>query len=346
MNETLLQVYKGRMVSASCGDQPFFGQAKRVQFEHIGLDYCAYGADVEIDFPEAPSLRQQFCLNGDGETIIQRRGVPLSDQATCVIPPDTKITTRFGAGYRQLVLRVDPTALRRKLEAFVGADLPDPVEFRPRQTFRTPQAEMLKRSALFFAGEVETFESEACRLARDEFEEALLAAFLTGNAHNYSYLLQAPPPGLAPRQVWLAESFIEANWDKPLTIDSLAKAVGVGARSVFQSFKDYRGYTPMAFVKDVRLRRAREMLGLARPGDSVTAVAYRCGYQNHGYFAREYRARLANLPRRRLLGPGARGSYRLVEPIGRQAHAQPRRFAVGIRRSLQRCRYFCQSRPL
>ena len=72
---------------------------------------------------------------------------------------------------------------------------------------------MLKRLALFFVAEVETFESEASELARNEFEQALLAAFLSGNAHNYSYLLEAPPPGLTPRQVWLAESYIEANWD-------------------------------------------------------------------------------------------------------------------------------------
>ena len=172
MNDMLLQVYKGRIVSADCGGQPFFGHARRVQFEHIGFDYCAYDADVEIDFPEAPSLRQQICLNGAGETIIQRRSVPLSDQATCVIPPETKITTHLGAGYRQLVLRVDPAALRRKLEALVGANLPNPIEFCSRQTFRSPQAEMSKRSALFFASGVETFESDACRLARGEFEEA------------------------------------------------------------------------------------------------------------------------------------------------------------------------------
>jgi AraC-like DNA-binding protein len=296
MSETLLQVYNGRIISAARGSQPFYGRANRVQFEHIGFDYCAYGADIEIDFPETPSLRQQICLNGCGETITPLGGVPLSEQAMCVIPPEMKITTRFGAGYRQLVLRVDPAALRRKLEAFVGADLPNPIEFRPAQSFLSPQAQLLKRSALFFAAETATFHNEACRLAREEFEQALLAAFLSGNAHNYSYLFDAPRSNLTPRQVWLAESFIEANWDKPLTMEALAKAVGVGARSIFSSFKDFRGYSPMAFVREVRLRRAREILGDAEPGASVTAVAYRCGYQNHGYFARAYRARFGELP--------------------------------------------------
>lgn len=296
MADKLLEVYKGRLVSATCGERPFFGQANRVQFEHIGFDYCVYDADVEIDFPEAPSFRQQICLSGHGETITQRKGAPLSDVATCVIRPEAKVTTRFGAGYSQLVLRVDPAALRRKLEAFLGTHLPHPIEFRSAQRFDTPQLQLLKRSALFFVNEIETFESEACELARDEFEQALLASFLSGNAHNYSYLLDAPPPGLTPRQVWLAEAFIEANWDRPLTVEALAQTVGVGARSIFKSFKRFRGYSPMAFARDIRLRRAREMLSDSEPGDTVTAVAYRCGYQNHGYFAREYRARFGESP--------------------------------------------------
>jgi AraC-like DNA-binding protein len=296
MADALLEVYKGRLVSVDCSGQPFFGQANRAQFEHIGFDYCVYGADVEIEFPEAPSFRQQICLSGGGETIMQRKSAALSDAATCVIRPETKVTTRFGAGYSQLVMRVDPAALRRKLEAFLGTHLPNPIEFRPAQRFVTPQLQLLKRSALFFVNEIETFESEACELARSEFEQALLAAFLSGNAHNYSYLFDAPPPGLTPRQVWLAESFIEANWDSPLTVETLSKAVGVGARSIFKSFKRFRGYSPMAFLRDVRLRRAREMLRDAEPGATVTAVAYRCAYQNHGYFAREYRARFGESP--------------------------------------------------
>ena len=297
MGETLHQVYKGRLVSVEGGDRQFLGQARRVQFERIGFDYCAYDAAVEIDFPEASSLRQQICLAADGETVMDgRRSIRLSGEATSVISEGSKIRTRFGAGYRQLVLRVDPTALRRKFEAFVGAELPGRIEFRSTQTLHNPQLAMLKRMALFFAAEVETFEGENCRLARCEFEEALLATFLIGNAHNYSYLLQASPPGLTPRQIWLAEAFIEAHWDKPLTIDSLAAAVGVGARSIFKSFKTSRGYSPMAFVKDVRLRHAHEMLGAAKPGDDVGSVAFRCGYQNHGHFAREYRVRFGELP--------------------------------------------------
>jgi len=295
-SEALLKTCRGRVVSVNCDDRPFFGQMNRVKFERVSLGYCALDADFKIEFPEAPWYRYQICLSGGGEMIIGRKAVPLSDVAACVAPPGTNITNRFGAGYRHLLLLVDPTALQRKLEAFVGTSLPGPIEFQPAQPLVAPRSEMLRRSALFFASEIENFEIEACRLARGEFEQALLAAILSGSAHNYSYLLEASSPGLTPRQVWLAEAFIEANWDKPLTIEALSQAVGVGARSIFKAFKDYRGYSPKSFLRDVRLRRARELLRVAEPGVSVAAVAYRCGFQNHGYFAREYRARFGETP--------------------------------------------------
>ena len=294
MNDMLAGVYRGRIVSAKRGSNPFYGEAKRIQFEHIGFDYCAYGADVEVNFPEAAAVRQQICLGGGGETIVQRRRALLSEDAASVIAPGRAVTTRFDAGYRQLVLRVDAAALRRKLEALVGADLPQPIEFRLEQTFDNPQLQALRRAALFFASQADALADDASRLARLELEEALVAAFLVANAHNYSYLLRAPPPDLTPRQVWLAELFIEANWDQPLTVEALSAAVGVGVRSIFKSFKDFRGYTPMAFAKEVRLRRARQML--SDGAATVTTVASRCGYQNHGYFARQYRGRFGESP--------------------------------------------------
>jgi AraC-like DNA-binding protein len=38
------------------------------------------------------------------------------------------------------------------------------------------------------------------------------------------------------------------------------------------------------------------MLSIGRRGDSVTEVAYRSGFQNHGHFARAYRRRFGESP--------------------------------------------------
>jgi transcriptional regulator GlxA family with amidase domain len=52
----------------------------------------------------------------------------------------------------------------------------------------------------------------------------------------------------------------------------------------------------MAFVKQVRLSHARQMLVGARPGTTVAHVSYMCGFGNLGNFAKEYRNAFAELP--------------------------------------------------
>ena len=119
---------------------------------------------------------------------------------------------------------------------------------------------------------------------------------LKANRHNFSHLLDSPESCAAPRQVRLAEAFIEAHWDQAITVELLTQHTSVSARSLFHSFRQARGYSPMAFVKQVRLRHARRMLLTAEPGTTVAAIAYKCGFGNLGNFAREYRKAFGELP--------------------------------------------------
>ena len=65
---------------------------------------------------------------------------------------------------------------------------------------------------------------------------------------------------MPPWQVRRAEQFIEANWDQPITIEAVVAATNVSARSLFSAFKAGRGYSPMDFVKRVRLGRTWQKL--------------------------------------------------------------------------------------
>jgi transcriptional regulator GlxA family with amidase domain len=54
-----------------------------------------------------------------------------------------------------------------------------------------------------------------------------------------------------------AEEYIEANVHRAVMLEELAAATGVGARNLFRIFRQTRCYTPMAFAKLIRLKRAR-----------------------------------------------------------------------------------------
>jgi len=104
------------------------------------------------------------------------------------------------------------------------------------------------------------------------------------------------PPPMPPWQVRRAEQFIEANWDQPITIEAVVAATNVSARSLFSAFKTGRGYSPMDFVKRVRLGRAWRKLSRPDAGTSVSAVAFECGFGDPGHFAVDYRHHFGERP--------------------------------------------------
>ena len=79
--------------------------------------------------------------------------------------------------------------------------------------------------------------------------------FLHANRHNHSHLLERSAPDASARLVRRVEEYIEANWQRPITLEGLVALTGVSALSLFQSFKKYRGYSPMKFGAEIRDRK-------------------------------------------------------------------------------------------
>ena len=44
----------------------------------------------------------------------------------------------------------------------------------------------------------------------------------------------------------MAEDYIEAHWDKPITLELLSGITGASTRSLHEKYKQARGYSPMA----------------------------------------------------------------------------------------------------
>jgi transcriptional regulator GlxA family with amidase domain len=109
-------------------------------------------------------------------------------------------------------------------------------------------------------------------------------------------LLDAEPYDSAPWQVRRAEDYIEAHWNSPITVEKLAEVTNTSARSIFRAFKASRGYSPMAFAKKLRLKRARAMLQFPKSVSSVIGVAFSCGFSNLGHFAKDYRLEYGEAP--------------------------------------------------
>jgi AraC-like DNA-binding protein len=105
-----------------------------------------------------------------------------------------------------------------------------------------------------------------------------------------------PKRPLEPHFLKRADRYILDHLGERLVIGTLASQCGVGTRTLEKAFSDYRGVTPVAYVRNVRLDHARE--AISGGAMSVGEVAARFGFRSPTTFANEYRKRFGVPPSR------------------------------------------------
>jgi AraC-like DNA-binding protein len=248
---------------------------------------------LRLDFAAFDHVAQLFAYRGHAEAISGRQTIDISESRSFVASPGDTFKLNYARNFDQLVLKINPAVLVSKLEALRGEHLANQLQFGPSKK-RQEYNESLRRMLLFGIERLDSTDSKFHPVAVAEFEQSVVVAFLCSTQHNYSEWLDQQSTAAAPWQVRVAEEYIEANWDQPLTIEALAIVTGASARTIFHSFKRSRGYTPMGFVKNIRLRHANAML--ATGATSVSDAALLCGFGNFGHFANYYRIKFGELP--------------------------------------------------
>lgn len=128
------------------------------------------------------------------------------------------------------------------------------------------------------------------------FEQFIMTALLLSHPHNYTAALQRLKRPIAPRDVRRAIDDIDANLDQPIAIADLVRATGVAGRTLFMHFRDFKGVSPMRYLRNARLRHVRQALLRADPDASVTVVAMNAGFTHMGRFSAAYRRLFGESP--------------------------------------------------
>ena len=125
-------------------------------------------------------------------------------------------------------------------------------------------------------------------------EEFIGSLLLERHPHNYSDALSGPWQAAAPRIVKEAEQLMRR--EQPQTVSLVAKRLGVSLRTLELGFREYRGSTPMQFLRRARLEEARAQLQAADAATTVTSVALANGFPHLARFAGYYRAAFDEYP--------------------------------------------------
>ena len=212
----------------------------------------------------------------------------------------------FDGGFGQVCWRAAKDRIEQKAAALTGCPLRAALNFETALDLTKPAGSTLLSIMSCMLQLANNADGLPLPIALGELEQAFVVGLLSAVTSDGSSLPGSNARSAAPWQVRRAEGYIEANWDWAITIEDLVDVTGTSARSLFRTFKETRGCTPLEFARGLRLERARKMLENPCVETTVTDIAAACGFGDPGHFAKEFRRTFGERPsailaRRRVL---------------------------------------------
>jgi hypothetical protein len=214
----------------------------------VELAFGAFGTEVGLDFPTSGYVAQLLPLQGAAEISCGTKSVEVAVGSGCLLSSDGPHRLIYSADYAHLVLRVDARVVADKLRSMTGAPLDQPLRIDTQSTPNGPAARMLQHYLPLLIETVSQNDPPFPVGWIAQTEQLLLTLLLCGYRHNYSHVLEQLASDVAPREVRLAERYIEANLQRPITLEELAEVAGTHTFGLFSAFKKYRGYSPLTFL--------------------------------------------------------------------------------------------------
>jgi AraC family transcriptional regulator len=121
----------------------------------------------------------------------------------------------------------------------------------------------------------------------DPIAQAMANRFITINFYKPSPEAGKHPNQLSVRQMRRIREFVEANLDTNIRLDQLAELCGRSTEYFMRLFKATNGVSPYQYVLNVRVERARMLLG--DETRSIADVALACGFSHQEHFTRMFR---------------------------------------------------------
>jgi AraC-like DNA-binding protein len=208
--------------------------------------------------------------------------------------PDRPYTVRWDNVGLQLI-RVSPAVLAE----VAGVGRAGRLRFTSLVPESPASARSLAASVDFIAsGLLASPEAAASPLLISGAARLLAGAMLTAFPHEADIPAERLPGPGSTATLRRAMAFIDEFAGADISAVDIAAGAHVTLRAVQHAFQRHLGTTPMAYLRRVRLDRARQELRSASPAHTtVTQIANRWGFSSPSRFTAHYRAAYGELPR-------------------------------------------------
>lgn len=287
--------------------RPFAARFDTVALGPLMIGDLSCGADVRMRFGELGAFHLNAPMSGTMEVRQGRSGRRLlatPEEAMLLDPSGDTFLDRWTGDCRSLSVKIDAAALEERLEALLGRPPGTRLAFGPGLDItRGPGLSWVTFARQVAAGVLAGHGLATHELVARPLQEALLNGLLLAAEHPWRDELDRPAGAARPAPVKRVMDAVRARPEHPFTTTELATVARVSVRRLQESFREYVGMSPMAYVREVRLDRVHEELRTGDPdGLAVGEVAWRWGFTHPGRFAAQYRARFGESPSRTLRG--------------------------------------------
>lgn len=122
-----------------------------------------------------------------------------------------------------------------------------------------------------------------------------LCAWISTALNEFIELVYSSQDARKVTQISPAINYIDANYDKPITLADIARASYISVSRLAHIFKEQMGITLIDYLTSVRIERAKQLL-LATE-QSCTEICFQVGYNNQSYFTRTFKRLVGMTPR-------------------------------------------------
>lgn len=296
VQSSVSSMIKPHRLSLKKASQPLQTRMRFVQFGQVALMRLGYGADVRIQ-PEELAGFYLIQLPQYGQATIRCGGetVDSSPKVATVLNPNAEIDMVWHANNEQLMLKVDRTLVENmalNLDWHVpSSGLIFPVKL---EAHRSTNWQLMLRYVVDCARNSDSVLQSPLLIAQ---LEQLIATTLL-DAHPPLTAEKPRVPGkVLPKHIRLVENYLHEHADQVIRVDELAALAQVSIRTLHAGFQEYCGISPMQYLRQIRLDRARhDLLHSLDPNVSVAQVALRWGFMHQGRFSAEYKQRFGETP--------------------------------------------------
>jgi AraC-like DNA-binding protein len=270
------------------------------------LHYIDYGCEIRVN-PGAleTMVLVQIPLRGAARTICGDQEIVSTPSLASVASPTDPLSMHYSDDCPRLMVKLDREAVERRLALRLGRSLRTSIRFDLGMRFDDPAARSWRAAVDLAFGDAERGGLSTSALIAQSFESLLIDGLLEAQPHSYTQEMRSPATAARPRVISRAMALIDERCADPLTTVDIAERVGVSVRSLQDGFHTHLATSPMAYLRDIRMQRVRELLQIADPArTNVTTIALQWGFTHLGRFAQDYRRRFGEAPSQTLRGAG------------------------------------------